>query len=65
MCILCCVQCQHVAMVLTICVCTCNVPVYRFISVADTGGLQWFQLQPPLKIARAPNLLTSRRVSDR
>ena len=33
--------------------------------VADTGGLQWFQLKPPLKIARAPNLLTSRRVGDK
>ena len=33
--------------------------------VADTGGLQWFQLNPPLKIALAPNLLTSGRVSDK
>ena len=33
--------------------------------MADTEGLQWFQLKPPLKIARAPNLLTSRRVSDK
>ena len=33
--------------------------------MADTGGLQWFQLKPPLKIARTPNLLTSRRVIDK
>ena len=34
-------------------------------TVADTGGLQWFQLKPPLKIARAPNLLTIHRVGDK
>ena len=34
-------------------------------SVADTGGLQWFQLKPPLKIVRVPNLLTSRHVGDK
>ena len=33
--------------------------------MADTGGLQWFQLKPPLKIARAPTLLTSRRVGGK
>ena len=33
--------------------------------MADTGGLQWFQLKPPLKIAYAPNLLTSHCVSDK
>ena len=37
----------------------------NFYPVADTGGLQWFQLKPPLKIVHAPNLLTSRRVSDK
>ena len=36
-----------------------------YVAVADTGGLQWFQLKPSLKIARAQNLLTSRRVSDK
>ena len=35
------------------------------ISVADTGGLQWFQLKPLLKIVHAPNLLTSCRVGDK
>ena len=25
--------------------------------MADTGGLQWFQLKPPLRIVHAPNLL--------
>ena len=34
-------------------------------AVTDTGGLQWFQLKPPLKIACTPNLLTSHRVSDK
>ena len=37
----------------------------HLVTVADTGGLQWFQLKPPLKIARTPNLLTSRRVGDK
>ena len=32
------------------------------VPVADTGELQWFQLNPPLEIASAPNLLTSHRV---
>ena len=26
--------------------------------MADTGGLQWFQLKPPLRIAHIPNLFT-------
>ena len=33
-------------------------------TVADTGGLQWFQLKPPLKIVRAPDLFTI-HVSDK
>ena len=37
----------------------------RYISVANTGGLQWFQLKHPLKIARTPNLLTSHHVGDK
>ena len=37
----------------------------NFYPVADTGGLQWFQLKPALKIAHAPNLLMSRHVSDK
>ena len=35
------------------------------VAVADTGGLQWFQLKPPLKIACALNLFSTRRVVDK
>ena len=36
----------------------------KCFTVADTGGLQWFQLKPPLKITRAPNLFTIRAGDD-
>ena len=34
-------------------------------TVADTEGLQWFHMKPHLKIVRAPNSLTIRRVGDK
>ena len=42
-----------------------NIQIKGYLMISGGyRGLQWFQLKPPLKIARPPNLLTSRRVGD-